>query len=160
MIDSFSSLLQDPPGTYALTPFGSTHAIVLTGCPTFRERGYNLFTSMGGKAHQPLPPLHSTDRVDTVWFCTTADAARMALALYLYGRLWRTNMRAVVDDEGDFVECVCDNEAELWTQAEQLACDFIVSHMRPDHRALPTYEGDTRTVEHGLGTIGVGHDSD
>ncbi len=83
----------------------------------------------------------------------------MALARYLYTQLYQTKAarRDVVDAEGDFVEVVCDNEPALWDEAEQLACDFIVTHMRPNWRALPTYEEDTRPViEHDLGVLGAG----
>lgn len=154
--DPFHALLFDPPGTYALTPFGSTHAVVLTGSPLFHTRAHNLFASFGSETGQAVPPLHTTDRADTVWFCQSAPRVRAALRLYLFARLFKAHARDVIDAEGDFVEVVCDDEVALWEQAEQLACDFIVSHMHADHRALPVYSGDERSVEHGMGTIATG----
>ncbi len=157
MTHPFDSLLTDPPGQYALTPFGNTHAVVLTGCPTFQRRAYNLFVSRGCDGIPP-PPVHDSLRLNTVWFCLPEERVRLALALYLYGQLVRANTRDVIDEEGDFVEVICDNEPALWDQAEQLACDFMVNHMPRDWRALPSYESDDRIVEHGVGTISGGEE--
>jgi hypothetical protein len=80
--------------------------------------------------------------------------------LYFYGQLYTLNSRDIFDEEGDFVETVADEDA-LMLEAEQFACDFMVSHMRPDSRYLPTYEGEDRTPqEYGVGHLGVPHTSE
>ncbi len=159
--DAVSSLF-DPPGTYALATFGRTHAVILTGSERFRELGYNLFTSGGGKRSTPLPPIHSAeDRLDGIWFCMPEERVTLALTLYFYSRLWRANKRVVLDAEGEHVETVCDNEEALWAEAQQLACDFVVNHMRPDHGALPDYDDDPYApAEHGMGHAGAAHVAD
>ncbi len=164
--DPFATLLLDPPGTYALSSFGGTKAIVLRGDATFRHRGYNLFVSLGGqsnhnaRAETPLPQLHLTDDPDVVWFCMPEERVTLALALYLNAQLVRANTREVRDADGDFVEVVCDNEAALWEQAQQQAVDFVAWHMQPDYRALPSYEFDPLAVEHRLGAIDAGGSDD
>ncbi len=160
--DLFDALLTNPPGRYGLMPYGNTYAVILTGCPLFWEKGYALFISFGGEQAQyihvesPLPPLHRTDRAHTAWFCLPAERVRLALALYLYGQLVRRNTRDIIDEEGDFVEVVCDNEVALWEEAQQLAADFIVNHLRPDHSAIPDNESTTTVVEHGWGNLDTG----
>ncbi len=158
----FSILLTQPPGTYALSRYGQTHAVVLTGCPTFHSRGYNLFLNGGGeskrdaRAETPLPPLRLTDDPRVVWFCLPEARVQLALRLWCYGQLYRLNARDVIDAEGDFVETVVDDETALMAEAEQLALDFVAWHMRPDYSALPSYEFDPIWVEHRLGVIDRG----
>lgn len=160
--DLFNTLLNDPPGTYALVTYGNTHAVILKGCSDFRRKGYNLFVSYGGEqqkliyAESPLPPLHLTDQANTVWFCQPKERSQLALALYFNAQLVRANLRDVIDDEGDFVEVVCDKEAELWEEAQQLACTFMVSHMLPDHRVIHDNESTPATQEHGIGNLDTG----
>ncbi len=167
MTDPFHTLLNDPPGTYGLTPNGNTSAVTLRGDARFRELGYNLFTSYGGetlsgaRCERPLPPIHLTEDKDVVWFCLPASRVRVALTLYLYGQLYQTQgvRRSVIDDEGDLVEVVCDNEDALYEQAGQLACDFVVNHMHPDYATVdPEDQRSKVVVEHGMGTHG--HDGD
>ena len=92
--DAYFGLLTNPPGFYGLTSYGSTHAITLTGCPEFRRRAYNLFTSFDGgairsdMAESRLPELHASERPDTVWFCLPKHRVRAALALFFYCQLW------------------------------------------------------------------------
>ncbi len=163
-MDLFSSLLLDPPGSYSLTPYGASSLVVLKGSPLFIQRGYDLFISMGGESKRneryetPLPGLHYTDEVDTVYFGLPAPRIRIALALYFYAQLWRANTRDLVDDEGDYLDTVCDCEAALWDQAEQAACDFIVCHMPPNWRVLPEYGVKAAVVEHGFGSLDTTQD--
>ena len=163
--DPFHELLCNPPGEYRLTPYGRTHAVILRGDAPFRERGYNLFASMGGEARHevrfetPLPPLHTTDRADTVWFCLPADRVKLALRLWLYAQLWKAGARDVFDAEGDYLDTVCPDEAALWDQTEQPAMDFIVTHMPPDWRVVSTDEWATeRLIEYALGVIEADED--
>lgn len=166
----FTALLTDPPGQYALTPFGSTHTVVLTGSHLFHTKGYNLFTSMGGEATRepreddddesirgvtPLPPIHHSTLANTIFFCMPLERVKLALALYLHGQLYKTQgaRRSVIDDEGDFVEMACDNEAALWEAAQQGACDFIVNHMPSNYRALPAYEEKRIVEEYSQGNL-------
>ncbi len=165
--DLFHQLLSNPPGSYGLSTYGQTHAVILTGSRDFIERAYNLFVSMGGEApreHEeetPLPPLHRSDRPETMWFCLPEERIRLALALYFHGQLYRHHTRDVLDEEGDFIEVVCDREEALWAEAQQLACDFVVNHMRPNSGALPSYDDDPYAPEeHGQGHAGPAHVSD
>lgn len=160
-MDPLNALLNEPPGSYSLTPYGNTYAVILTGDAAFRERAYNLFVSRGGEAkritHQetPLPTLHTTDRANVVWFCLPATRVKLALRLFAYAVLWHANARDVIDAEGDYLDTVCDTEAALWDQTEQMAIDFIVTHMPPNYAAIPADEwANERLIEHALGVIG------
>ncbi len=163
----FTTLFTQPPGRYGLSAFGQTHAVILTGCPLFHELGYNLFLNGGGEAKRslyaetPLPPLHKTDDARVVWFCLPEARVKLALRLYFYAQLVRADTTDILDADGDFTEVACLNEARHWEDAEQLACDFMVSHMRPNSGALPTYEADQHVpAEHGLGNLGAPHVSE
>lgn len=166
--DLFDTLLNQPPGRYGLSSYGQTTAVVLTGGEEFRRKGYNLFVSMGGEAARevesstPLPPIHrADDRPDGIFFCLPVVRIRLALALYFNAHLIRANTRDLLDEEGDFIEVVCDNESALWEEAQQLACDFVVNHMRPDSSALPTYVFDPfMPHEHAVGRLGAPHVGD
>ncbi len=160
--DPLRALLTEPPGSYSLTAYGNTHAVILTGDAAFRECAYNLFVSMGGEAqratHQetPLPKVHTTDRADVVWFCLPAARVTLALRLFAYAALWRANAHDLTDAEGDYLDTVCDTEAALWDQTEQMAIDFVVTHMRPNYAAIPADEwANERLIEHALGVIEV-----
>ena len=158
--DLFTPLLEN--GYYGLSRFGQTHAVILTGDRAFRTKGYNLFASFGGESARegevetPVPPIHYSDRPNTIWFCLPDTRVRSALTLYFFGQLYQTQgvRTSVIDDQGDFVEMKCENEEALYEQAGQLACDFIVNHMRPDWRALPSYDADYgAVVEYSIGEL-------
>lgn len=159
--DHYYGLLTNPPGEYGLATYGNTQAVILVGSPEFRERGYNLFASMGGEVkhleyvESRLPILRPSDRLNTSWFCLPFARIEGALRLYFYGQLYGAKgvKRDLVDEEGDFMESVCDNEETLWEEAAQLACDFIVQHMRGQPGAIPELHPFRYHVpEHGFGT--------
>lgn len=157
LMNPYNDLLNNPVGRYNIVPYGNTHAVILTGDSVFREKGYNLFVSFGGQSNRnsrtdtPLPPIHTTERANTVWFCMPFGRIQMALRLYLYAQLVRDNTREVYDNEGDFVEVVCDNEAQLWEEAEQLAIEFMVKHMPVDYSVIPTHNTSSLVTEYAMG---------
>jgi hypothetical protein len=143
--DPYYGLLSNPPGQYGRVKSGHTAAVTLTGSPEFRTRAYNLFASFGGETRRVewvesrLPIVRKADRPDTDWFYLPLPRIEGALRLYFYGQLWQAKgvKRVVVDEDGDYVETICDNEAELWDEAGTMAARFVTEEMRSDWDAIP-----------------------
>lgn len=159
--DDYHGLLSNPPGRYGKVNCGQTWAVTLTGSDEFRARGYNLFSSFGGDSQRGAwvenrpPTIRVADRPDTIWFCLPLARIEAAVRLYLYPQLYRVKgvKRAIVDDEGDLIETVCDNEAELWAEAQALAARFVANEMPSDWDAVPSNDWEPRTVvEHSVGS--------
>lgn len=157
---AFYGLLDNPPGQYGFTPYGNTHAVSLTGSPAFRERAFNLFASFGGGTSEAdenesrLPTLHTSERLNTAWFCMPPERVLAALRLYLFGQLWQYKGQTVdiLDEDGDRTDCTCLNEDALMAEATELATLFMATEMPRDWAAFPDNGAARVSTEHGVAT--------
>lgn len=164
--DPYYGLLTNPPGQYGRIKSGHTAAVTLTGSPEFRARAYDLFASFGGEVKRAewtesrLPIIRKADRPDTDWFYLPLPRIEGAVRLYLYGQLWRAKgvKRVVLDEEGDYVETVCDNEDALWEEAGALAARFVAEEMVSDWGAIP--DDDWVTLPHTEFSLGAARDAE
>lgn len=147
--EAYLGLLTDPPGRYGRVPYGACIAVTLRGSPAFLRRAENLFSSFGAESFHPTkrgglrrevrePVFRVGDDPDTEFFCMPEGRIKVALRLYLYGQLYRRKgqIHVVLDADGDYVDLVCANDADLMEEAARLAESFWVYEMTPDYAVM------------------------
>jgi len=173
--EAYYGLLTNPSGAYGRAPYGASIAYTLRGNEQFIQLAHTLFDNFGGEVingprdgtgkrwleNRPVV-LRSTPNPTAWFFCMPEERFRLALRTYLYCQMYRhhAKIQVVVDEDGDRVDSICLNEAELEREAAVLADTFYHYEVRPDYGALPEYRKAEMDDFHHDIVSGAGHDVD